>query len=202
MIRREWFYPCNLVGYLRFALIGGFFFFPNPFHKLLSIAISRFLDVIDGKIAFVFNHRTLFGSRLDLAADVTALASMSFYVASLNPHIILKVLFVLCGLNDIISNGLSVHLFYRNEKEKVDHKKVLVKFGLLLPLYYSKAGLAISNILNDAFLLLTIYSSFAPVSTHLLNFCLAGYLFRHLAHLDQTIQLSKLFFQSPLNRKY
>lgn len=194
MIQREWFYPCNLIGYARFVLLIGFFVFQNPLLKLIAIAVSRLLDAVDGRIAAAMNHRTLFGSRLDLAADVSALAAMSFYVAYLNTHVILQILFVLCGLNDIVSNGLSVHLFYRNEKEKVDHKKVLIKLGTLLPLYYSKAGLAVSNILNDAFLLLTIYSSFAYVPQQLLYICFAGYLFRHLSHLDQTVQLSKLAF--------
>jgi len=196
MIQREWFYPCNLIGYARFALLIGFFVLQDPLSKLVAIAASRLLDVIDGRVAAAMNQRTLFGSRLDLAADVSALAVMSFYVAYLNPNIILQILFVLCGLNDIVSNGLSVHLFYRNEKEKIDHKKVLVKLGILLPLYYSKAGLAVSNILNDAFLLLTIYSSFAYVPQQLLYICFAGYLFRHLSHLDQTVQLSKLALAS------
>jgi phosphatidylglycerophosphate synthase len=187
--KKEWIYLPNLIGYARIYLLVLFFVAKEPMHQALFMTINLLLDVLDGKIARKLNQCTLFGARLDLIIDMLSLSLLSFYLAALSSVGWISCLFVLCGVNDAISYMLSIATFYgKKTPEQSDHKDALKQKGYLLPLYYSASGLALSNVLHDAYLLSPIYTPpFIP--SFIIYLCLAGCLFRQLCVAEQTYHL-------------
>ncbi|MBS0629607.1 MAG: CDP-alcohol phosphatidyltransferase family protein [Verrucomicrobia bacterium] len=178
----EWFYIPNIIGYIRVVLLALFFIIEDPLSKVILMSINLVLDVFDGKIARKLNQTSLFGARFDLIIDMVSLVLLSFYVAALSKNF----LFVLCGINDGISYALSILIFY-GKKQQMNHKSEIGKKGLLLPIYYSAWGLALSNVLHDAYLLKFVY--WPAALGFVVPICLGGYLFRQLCVAEQTVRL-------------
>lgn len=191
MQQREWLYLPNVIGYIRICLIILFFATQNPLYKVLFMSANLILDIFDGKVARWLNQTTLFGARFDLIIDMVSLTILSFYAAYLAQNALISVLFILCGINDLINYALSISIFYgKNSAGALNHKQEIKKKGLLLPLYYSGIGLGLANILHDAYLLQRIYD---PSALHFLApFLLIGFVFRQACLVEQGYRLMKL----------
>ncbi len=181
-MKNEWLFIPNIIGYVRVVLLILFFVIEDPLTKVILMAINLVLDVFDGKIARLLNQTSLLGARFDLLIDMVSLSALSFYVAFLSKNL----LFVLCGINDLISYALSIIIFY-GKQQQMNHKSEIGKKGFLLPIYYSAWGLALSNVLHDAYLLKFVYWPLAL--QFLVPICLAGFLFRQLCVAEQTVRL-------------
>lgn len=192
-MKKEWFYVPNLIGYVRICLLLLFFIIVDPLAKVMLMSANLILDVFDGRAARFFNQCTLFGARFDLIIDLFSLTLLAFYVAMLSNNIWLATFFVLCGINDFISYSMSINIFYGNNiGVKFNHKEEIGKKGFLLPIYYSGLGLALANILHDAYLLSYIYWP-SYLSSALIYTCLAGFLFRQCCLVEQAFHLFRLY---------
>lgn len=187
-MKKEWFYIPNIIGYVRICLLLLFFIAVDPLAKVLFMTSNLILDVFDGKAARFFNQCSLFGARLDLIIDMFSLTLLSFYVAFLVNNFWLSTLFVICGMNDLLSYALSINIFYgKKAEQKINHKQEIGKKGFLLPSYYSVWGLALGNVLHDAYLLKFVF--WPPILDFAIPFLLVGFVFRQCAVAEQTFHL-------------
>lgn len=188
-MKKEWLYIPNLIGYVRLLFLAFFFIAVDPLVKVLCMSANLVLDIFDGKMARFFNQCSLFGARFDLIIDMLSLTLLSFYVAFLSNSFWLTIFFISCGINDLINYSMSINIFYgKNVERKINHKTEIRRKGTLLPLYYSGMGLALANILHDAYLLSKIYSP-AFIQTFFVYIFLFGFLFRQCCLIEQAFYL-------------
>jgi CDP-diacylglycerol--inositol 3-phosphatidyltransferase len=189
-MNKVYFYIPNLIGYVRLLLLPLAFFSENPLQIAALLTLCSLLDCVDGKAARMLDQSSLFGSRLDLIADLGCHLLMAYIAFFSFASLWIKWVILFTALNDLCQYVLILSVFYWKER-RFDHKKELSRHGFLLPIYYSKTGLAVSNVLNDAFLVLSI---FMPpfLSSHILYLCFAGFLFRHACVLEQTFRIFAL----------
>jgi CDP-diacylglycerol--inositol 3-phosphatidyltransferase len=185
--KREWLYIPNLIGYARLYLLLLFVLSANPLYQALWMTLSLGLDVLDGYLARKLDQCTLFGARLDLMIDMLSLVLLASYAALSFPPGWVRTLCLLCALNDLVGYSCSLLAFYRGNRSS-NHKEQLKAQGYLLPFYYSRSGLALSNVLHDAFFLLQIYMP-PLIPSIVIYLCLAGCLFRQMSVAEQTCRL-------------
>ncbi len=189
MKKRELLYIPNIIGYLRISFLILFLTSKNPIHQLVFMSLNLSLDVLDGKLARLLNQTSLLGARFDLIIDMFSLSLLSIYVATLSQNPWIAILFIFCGINELINYTLSILIFY-GESTTLNHKQEIGKKGFLLPIYYSGLGLAFSNIFHDVYLL-TFF--FWPTSlTFLVPVFLAGFIFRQCCLVEQAYLLFRI----------